>query len=231
MTRRTIALLVVAILSCSDVSAFVIPQRRLSHGTFLAKSSSGRQTPKLGPQLLIPVTAATTSLHMGFSLPPSGGGGKRDDVSELVGGVVTVVAIVAFFASPLGGIFFSVVNSFFLLTLLTPVLLFVAFQAWQTFNTIEGPCPNCDAPVRVLKDPLQPTICLNCGAFVQSNANKNGIDYSPQNDVLGNNDDESLDSLFGGWRKFGGQEPVSKERQESLKRKQTVIDVEVEKED
>jgi len=73
----------------------------------------------------------STSLQMGYNLPPSGGGGGKSDLEALIPTIVSTVLIVAFFASPLGGIFFAVFNSIFLLALLTPFVLFGGFQFWK----------------------------------------------------------------------------------------------------
>lgn len=146
---------------------------------------------------------------------------------------MTIVALVAFFVSPLGGIFFTIFNSFVALAFITPVLLFVAFQTWQTFYTFDGPCPNCEATVKVLKD-QQPTICLNCGAIVQSNANGNAIELAPQDGVIGNDpDSDSIESLLGSLMGFSEAAQPTKstpeERQQKFRREQTIIDVEVDK--
>ena len=73
----------------------------------------------------------STSLQMGYNLPPSGGGGGKSDLEALIPTIVSTVLIVAFFASPLGGIFFAIFNSIFLLALLTPFVLFGGFQFWK----------------------------------------------------------------------------------------------------
>ena len=75
-----------------------------------------------------------------YNLPPSGGGGGgggNGGLGEILTSVATLAAIVLFFASPLGGLFFAVINSFFVLSLLVPVVLWIGFQGWQFFNTIE----------------------------------------------------------------------------------------------
>ena len=183
---------------------------------------------------------------MGFNLPPSGGGNKDSVVPEWIGSVVTIVAIVGFFASPLGSIVFTLFNSLVVLAVLTPVLLVVAFQTWQTFFTFDGPCPNCDATVRVLKSgggqQPQPTICLNCGAIVQSNMDGTGIELAPQDGVIGNDDDDDssdsdlIESLLGNWMGLREQpttqsSTTAEERQQKFRREQTIIDVEVDRED
>ena len=183
-------------------------------------------------------------LSMGFNLPPSrdsNNNNNNNNGSELVGGIVSLLALFAFFVSPLGGIFFSIVNSFVAFLFLTPLVLFVAFQVWQTLFTFDGPCPNCNASVKVLKD-QQPTICLTCGSFVQSNAKGNGIDFAPQNDVVLDDadgiSDSSIESLlsgllggFGEQQQQQQQQSTSVERQQQFKREQTVIDVEAKKDE
>lgn len=121
-----------------------------------------------------------------YNLPPSGGGGGggKNEIRQILTSVATVVGIVAFFASPLGTIFFALLNSFVVLTLLFPVVLWAGFQGWQFFNTIEGPCPQCGAPVRVLKEENSPSICLNCGTFVQATADKSAVDFYREEDQV-----------------------------------------------
>jgi hypothetical protein len=109
-----------------------------------------------------------------YNLPPSGGGNNQNDLAGILTGLGTVAAIALFFASPLGTIFFAITNSLFLLALLFPILAIVAFQAWQFVFTLEGPCPNCGAPVRVLKDDEQPTLCLSCGTLVHKRRGSRG---------------------------------------------------------
>lgn len=227
--------LLLAIIASS--SAFVAPQARRLVAQRVGcspKAPFQRQTTPWNPAstATVTTTSSTSRRYMGFNLPPSGGGGK-DNASELIGGVVTIVALVAFFVSPLGGIFFTIFNSFVALAFITPVLLFVAFQTWQTFYTFDGPCPNCEATVKVLKD-QQPTICLNCGAIVQSNANGNAIELAPQDGVIGNDpDSDSIESLLGSLMGFSEAAQPTKstpeERQQKFRREQTIIDVEVDK--
>ena len=142
-------------------------------------------------------TISSTSLQMGYNLPPSGGGGGKSDLEALIPTIVSTVLIVAFFASPLGGIFFAIFNSIFLLALLTPFVLFGGFQFWKTFYTIEEPCPSCGAiPVRVLKDG-SPSVCLNCGAYSRANQRGDGLELcNNPNDMMGGSS-TLFDSLFG----------------------------------
>eukprot|EP00579_Thalassiosira_antarctica_P004802 CAMPEP_0201884300 /NCGR_PEP_ID=MMETSP0902-20130614/16896_1 /ASSEMBLY_ACC=CAM_ASM_000551 /TAXON_ID=420261 /ORGANISM="Thalassiosira antarctica, Strain CCMP982" /LENGTH=205 /DNA_ID=CAMNT_0048413239 /DNA_START=71 /DNA_END=685 /DNA_ORIENTATION=- len=122
----------------------------------------------------------TTSLQMNFSLPPSGPSepkGPLDDIKALLPTIGTGVLVALFFASPLGGFFFSVVNSLFVLALLTPFVLFGGFQIWTSLYTVEAPCPSCGvSPVRVLKDGKEPGVCLNCGAFSRANEKGDGLE-------------------------------------------------------
>lgn len=115
-----------------------------------------------------------------YNLPQGGGGGGKNELSDIVKGVVGLALVVGFFASPVGGFVLGIFNSFLLLALLLPALATVGFQAWQYFNTIEGNCPNCDAPIKVFKTSKEgdavPTICYNCGAILQANYENTGID-------------------------------------------------------
>ena len=197
---------------------------------------------------------------MGFNLPPSGGNNNNNNNNNVIGqvlsGALTVGAIVLFFASPLGAIFFAITNSIFLLVLIAPVVLTVAFQIWKSLNTIEGVCPNCGAPnQRVLKDPAQVSFCFNCGALLQASPDAKRIELSTAPtrrssggdfiDLDNNNDDplQQSGTIFDQF--FGGGQPQSsssssrqqpspssiKEKEQKFRREQTVIDVEVDNDD
>uniref|UniRef100_A0A7S4VTE8 TFIIB-type domain-containing protein n=1 Tax=Ditylum brightwellii TaxID=49249 RepID=A0A7S4VTE8_9STRA len=193
------------------------------------------------------IVPSSTCLQM-YNLPPSpggggggGGGGPLDQIKQILPGVFTIIGLVAFFASPLGGIFFAITNSLLLLAFLTPVVLIVGFQIWQSLNTVQGQCPNCSAPVTVLKeDQGQPSICLNCGSFVRSNIDKNGIELcnSPE-DVM--NGGGSLGDIFGDFLGGGGSafgdnlfdtpaksSSTTAQKKSQAKRESTVIDVDIE---
>lgn len=177
---------------------------------------------------------STSALHM-YNLPPSGGGGNNG-FKEILASVGTLALIIAFFASPLGGLFFALLNSFFVLSLVLPVFLWIAFQGWQFFNTIEGPCPQCGAPVRVLKENDSPNICLNCGTFVQATPDKSSVDFYREEDqvIVDEGYTASIwDNLMSG--PMGARSaPTTKspqERQSQYRRDQTVIDVEIDDRD
>lgn len=78
---------------------------------------------------------------MGYQLPPSGGGGPKgpfEQIEAILPTIVTGVLVALFFASPLGGIFFAVTNSLFVLALLTPLVLYVGFQIWSALYTADS---------------------------------------------------------------------------------------------
>jgi len=181
-----------------------------------------------------------TGLFM-YNLPP---GKNENELGDILKGAASLILVVAFFASPLGGLVFGIFNSFLLLAILTPVLATVGISVWQYFNTITGSCPNCGAPVRVVKTKegglAQPTICISCGSILQANYDNSGID-----NVTGRN---SLNDLstgpFGGggtiFDVFGGPpSPGSrttstttiveekKTQKDKIRREATIIDVEV----
>jgi hypothetical protein len=143
-------------------------------------------------------SSSTSCLYM-YNLPPSGGGGGGNDVGEVVRGAVTIALIVAFFVSPLGGLILGLFNSFLVLLFVLPLIASVGFQIWQSLNTISGACPNCGAPVTVLKtnnDGLSsPSLCFNCGAVLQANYDNTGIDNISGRTSL---DDLSIPSPMGG---------------------------------
>ena len=177
-----------------------------------------------------------------YNLPPSGGGGGKNDnvISQVLGGALTVGAIILFFASPLGGIFFAITNSLFLLALITPVILTIAFQVWQSLNTVEGPCPNCGASARVLKQVDQPSICFNCGSILQVSPDLKTIELSSptrregggfidmDQPGAGMGSGASIFDVFGGGAPQQ-QQPSSK--QQKFRRDSTIVDVEVTKDD
>mmetsp|Transcript_21066 Transcript_21066/g.43043 ORF Transcript_21066/g.43043 Transcript_21066/m.43043 type:complete len:248 (+) Transcript_21066:110-853(+) len=178
----------------------------------------------------------STALQMGYNLPPSGGGrGPGSDIKDLLPVILTTAGIALFFLSPLGGIFFAVTNTLFALAIITPFVGYAGLQVWQAFNTISGVCPNCGAPVRVLKDDSgQPSLCVNCGSLVRSNRNNDGIELC--NDPSGVMGGSLFDQLFGGaggFERSAAQqvidEPTGTESKASkAKREQTIIDVDVE---
>jgi hypothetical protein len=195
-------------------------------------------------------TSTTTALHMSF-LPPGGGGGGRqngtsDGLGEIARGVVTLLVTVAFFASPLGGLVFALFNSFLALAILLPIAAVVGFNVWQYLFTINGACPNCGAPVRVLKDEQSPSVCFTCGSILQvkgdqiylanlSNNNKMDNRNDVVDDVIIVTEDVEERSVFASWLDdVGGaqrQRPPSSSsssKSPAAQKMNNVIDVEVE---
>lgn len=160
--------------------------------------------------------------RFGFQLPP----GKKNDngLSEILMGALSIVGLIAFFASPLGGLFFAAINSVLALLFITPLVFIVGFNAWQYFNTVEGNCPSCSAPMRVLKDG-SPSICFNCGSVVQNNDGK--LDFAPNVDQF--EQEESIFSFFDQALSTTSPKKESGEsRKDQYRRETTVIDVDVE---
>mmetsp|Transcript_78930 Transcript_78930/g.118637 ORF Transcript_78930/g.118637 Transcript_78930/m.118637 type:complete len:266 (+) Transcript_78930:121-918(+) len=223
----------------------------------LAKSPLQRARPaihfsKLGPawniqnkQQLALTEFSKTRLDM-YNLPPGGGGGGgNNELADIAKGAFGLVLVVAFFASPIGGFIFGIFNSILLLSILTPIILTLAFQAWQYFNTIDAPCPNCAAPAKALKTNSEgeatPTVCYNCGAILQANYDNTAIDnVTGRNSV---NDDGGMDinsifDIFGGGPGTTTTTTTTTtmiddvaQKETRRKREQTVIDVEVERDD
>jgi hypothetical protein len=188
---------------------------------------------------------ATTALYM-YNLPPSGNKDSDDNkvslLKDITTSVVAVGALVLFFLSPLGAIFFTVVNSLFAVAILLPLVGIVAFNIWQYTSTDAGSCPNCGAPVRALKDST-PSICFNCGSVVQSvdgkiyiaNQNNNQGTAFADDKVMTTNDDAS--SSFASWLSELGNnmQSLSKEDEwdndvmrKKNARSSTIIDVDAE---
>jgi hypothetical protein len=184
-----------------------------------------------------------------YNLPP---GRNQNDLGDLLKLAGTLILAVAFFVSPLGGIVLGIINSFFLLTILLPIMGGIGIAAWQYFNTITGVCPNCGAPVRVLKakedGTAEPSICFTCGSILQAKYDNSGID-----NITGRNTLDDLSrgsgSPFGGGGLFdifggGGGAPTSvstttttvikEERgnqKSKIRRESTIIDVEVDEDE
>lgn len=231
--------------SCPGVSAFQAPLPRSG------PQLSIRPIPLRIPAVVSSTTPTSTQLSMSYKLPPSGGGGGgKDDnlVGQVLSGALTIGAIVLFFASPLGGIFFAITNSLFLLALVTPVVLYVAFQVWQSFNTVSGPCPNCGAPTRVMKDVEQPGLCFNCGSILQISPDMETIELSTPTKRQGGgfiDMDQPGAGMGGGGASifdiFGGgagpsspEQPTAtevKQKEQKFRRDSTIVDVEVTKDD
>lgn len=171
--------------------------------------------------------------HMSYQLPP----GDKNEASALVTSVLTLAGIVLFFVSPLGGIFFAIFNSLLVLSIAIPLTAIVAFQVWQYFNTVEGPCPNCGAPLRVVKSwgvEATPSICLNCGSVVQASDDNERIDMvqvgipSEEDAISGMS---FWDGLWGGGTTRRSSSVTPTDKGERYRRETTIIDVEVEEED
>lgn len=191
---------------------------------------------------------------MGFQLPPSPEPkGPFDEIKSILPTIATGALVILFFASPLGGLFFALFNSLFVLALVTPVLLFAGFQIWTALYTIEAPCPSCGAvPVRALKTG-EPTVCLNCGAYSRANEKGDGVELcNNPNDMMNGQGGGLFDALFGGGGQpaqgdaggyssapdfgevFAGNSGAKKddgaeEQAQKAKRQGTIIDVDVER--
>lgn len=200
------------------------------------------------------VTFNPSTRRQMYNLPPGGGGGggNKNDFQGILTGVGTIAAIGLFFASPLGSIFFAITNSLFLLALLVPVLAYVGFQGWQAFYTMEGPCPSCGAPCRVLKEneEMTPSFCFNCGAVLQTRGDTivvaqdspvvdqdgssfggGGSDMGSIFDMLMNNQDavsSSISDEYTTTTTTTSSSSSTSDKASKFKREQTIIDVEIE---
>lgn len=180
-----------------------------------------------------------TYLQMGYQLPPSPKG-PLEQFQAILPTIATGVLVALFFASPLGGAFFAITNTLFVLAFVTPFLLFAGFQIWSALYTVEAPCPSCgQLPVRALKNG-EPTVCLNCGAFSRANEKGDGLElcnnpYDIMNE--GGGGGSLFDSLFGGMEggngisdfEVMGSGNSKQEQAKKAKRQGTIIDVEVER--
>ena len=189
------------------------------------------------PPIVLPKQPRTT-LQMGYQLPPSPKG-PLDELKAILPTIGSGILIALFFASPLGSIFFGIFNSLFVLTLLTPLILYVGFQVWSALYTIEAPCPSCgQLPVRALKNG-EPTVCLNCGAYSRVNEKGDGLELcNNPNDIMNGGQGSLFDALFGGSGMSDDFNVVdtttssnrpSEDERRKVKRQGTIIDVEVER--
>ena len=242
MTSKTTALFILINLFTTAVQAFVarpatgIQKCRVNAPVSIALPANNgfHQSPTI-----ILSRREHTHLRMGYQLPPSPKGPK-EQFEAILPAIGTAVLVALFFASPLGGLFFAITNSLFVLAFVTPFLLFAGFQIWSALYTVEAPCPSCgQLPVRALKNG-EPTVCLNCGAFSRANEKGDGLElcnnpYDMMNE--GGGSGSLFDSLFGGMEGGNGASDFevmgsgnSKQEQAKKTKKQgTIIDVEVEK--
>lgn len=169
---------------------------------------------------------------MSYNLPPGNDNKGGTPFEDILPGIVTAVGLTLFFLSPLGGIFFAVTNTLFVLALVTPVLIYAGFQIWSKLNIIEGSCPSCNAPVVVLKsDEGQPSVCLSCGASVRATKDKKSVELcsgTSMDDIFFSNGMGS--DNIGLMDMFTNEDDKAKkveERQKRASRETTVIDVDV----
>eukprot|EP00578_Thalassiosira_sp_NH16_P016474 CAMPEP_0181108138 /NCGR_PEP_ID=MMETSP1071-20121207/17470_1 /TAXON_ID=35127 /ORGANISM="Thalassiosira sp., Strain NH16" /LENGTH=251 /DNA_ID=CAMNT_0023191721 /DNA_START=127 /DNA_END=882 /DNA_ORIENTATION=+ len=242
-----VAMAATANLSPVTVHAFVAPSQQ----------SRAKIVSPITPSLALPSSSSsipenhsgrrtTTSLKMGYQLPPSGGGGGPkgpfEQIEAILPTIVTGVLVALFFASPLGGIFFAITNSLFVLALITPLILYVGFQIWSALYFVEAPCPSCGRlPVRALKSG-EPSVCISCGAFSRVTEKGDGLELCNNPNDVNNMGGSLFDSLFGmggnGMSDFaditgGPQQEGGTGREEEAKkakRQGTIIDVDVERE-
>jgi hypothetical protein len=226
MTMRTAATvsLLAALISLSH--GFIQSPSRASVKSVSTRRQGGRNKPTLAPppplaRPILPLQRTHSVECFGFNLPP--GKSNDNELSDILVGVAWIVGLIVFFASPLGGLFFAAVNSVFALLFLTPFILIVAFNTWQFFSTVQGNCPSCGAPIRVLKDG-SPSICLNCKSVVR-NDSSGRIDFAPPKA----NQFEQEESIFSIFDSTTKATKISTEtRKDQYRREQTVIDVNVE---
>jgi hypothetical protein len=163
-------------------------------------------------------------------LPPGGGGDKKSQLGELATTILSFLAIAAFFISPLGGLFFALFNSLLALAILVPIGAIAAFNVWQYFNTVTGPCPSCGFPVKAMKDE-SPSFCFNCGAIVQA---KDDTIYlaNPTNIEMMDDEDGNVFAMWMDELSGVRRTPVDEDQRPNIKStKTTIIDVDVERDD
>ena len=71
------------------------------------------------------------------------------------------------------GLLFQAANVIFLVIFLVPLIGGPIFQWYINQNLLEGTCPDCGAPIQVLKD--QTARCMSCGSSVASELDASGV--------------------------------------------------------
>eukprot|EP00587_Corethron_hystrix_P007183 CAMPEP_0113321144 /NCGR_PEP_ID=MMETSP0010_2-20120614/14722_1 /TAXON_ID=216773 ORGANISM="Corethron hystrix, Strain 308" /NCGR_SAMPLE_ID=MMETSP0010_2 /ASSEMBLY_ACC=CAM_ASM_000155 /LENGTH=257 /DNA_ID=CAMNT_0000179171 /DNA_START=92 /DNA_END=862 /DNA_ORIENTATION=+ /assembly_acc=CAM_ASM_000155 len=133
----------------------------------MGKSASGSiYSPRISPPI---ATRRNTMLGMSFQPP--------QDKGTSLTPILFAAGFAALLFTPLGGIFFAVTNSLFLIALLTPVILILGFQIWTSMNLVQAPCPSCDAMAAAKKgSDSVPSPCLNCGCWVRTTKDGKGLE-------------------------------------------------------
>jgi hypothetical protein len=125
-----------AIIHGQAVAAFVVMPSRAK---IVATSTKKSKVQWIASPTKTPPTT-TTSISMGYQLPPSRDPKGPFDNFQLSPILVNGILLVLFFASPLGGIFFAITNSLFALAILTPFIIFGGFQVWSALFTMDMAC-------------------------------------------------------------------------------------------
>ena len=112
-----------------------VPSSRAKIGTLRTPSAVISQPP-VDANIIYKPREKTTSLQMGYRLPPGDPKGPLEQIEAIIPTVVTGVLVLLFFASPLGGIFFAFFNSIFVLAILTPFILYGGFQIWSALVSV-----------------------------------------------------------------------------------------------
>ena len=100
----------------------------------------------------------------------------RAQLPRLPAAVEPLVGPLVFFlllSSGALGVLFNVANVIFLVIFLVPLIGGPIFQWYINQNLLEGTCPDCGAPIQVLKD--QTARCMSCGSSVASDLDASGV--------------------------------------------------------
>eukprot|EP00281_Chroomonas_sp_CCMP1168_P034635 CAMPEP_0206239090 /NCGR_PEP_ID=MMETSP0047_2-20121206/15185_1 /ASSEMBLY_ACC=CAM_ASM_000192 /TAXON_ID=195065 /ORGANISM="Chroomonas mesostigmatica_cf, Strain CCMP1168" /LENGTH=132 /DNA_ID=CAMNT_0053663713 /DNA_START=204 /DNA_END=603 /DNA_ORIENTATION=- len=85
--------------------------------------------------------------------------------AERAAGFIFPAIILGLWASGQFKWLFDIVNFFFILIVVVPVVGLIALNLWVKTSIVNGECPSCNAPSSVVKG--QQSICLNCGTPIQ----------------------------------------------------------------
>ena len=133
-TMKKVIPVVIAMMSLA-LSPILVQGRRVAFVPSSRAKISTLRTPSAVTSIYRP-REKTTSLQMGYRLPPGDPKGPLEQIEAILPTIVTGVLVLLFFASPLGGIFFAFFNSIFVLAILTPFILYGGFQIWSALVSV-----------------------------------------------------------------------------------------------
>ena len=155
------------------LTSITLPSFALSPAAVARRSSTLLQHHARLP----PPCAALPPLAPRWRSPPSPRHAPpRAQLPRLPAAVEPLVGPLVFFlllSSGALGLLFQAANVIFLVIFLVPLIGGPIFQWYINQNLLEGTCPDCGAPIQVLKD--QSARCMSCGSSVASELDASGV--------------------------------------------------------